>query len=62
MGYQPTLSLLNGLHSQERIVATLTGSITSIQATYVPAADLLLIPAPVVTFALGTLHKVQFKT
>jgi F-type H+-transporting ATPase subunit beta len=48
VGYQPTLSSEMGSF-QERIVATNTGSITSIQAIYVPADD-LTDPAPVVIF------------
>jgi F-type H+-transporting ATPase subunit beta len=48
VGYQPTLSTEMGCF-QERIVATLAGSITSIQAIYVPADD-LTDPAPVVIF------------
>jgi len=48
VGYQPTLSTEMGTF-QERIVATLSGSITSIQAIYVPADD-LTDPAPVVIF------------
>ena len=48
VGYQPTLSSEMGC-IQERIVATQTGSITSIQAVYVPADD-LTDPAPVVIF------------
>jgi F-type H+-transporting ATPase subunit beta len=48
VGYQPTLSTEMGSF-QERILATLTGSITSIQAIYVPADD-LTDPAPVVIF------------
>jgi len=48
VGYQPTLSTEMGSF-QERIVATLSGSITSIQAIYVPADD-LTDPAPVVIF------------
>jgi len=48
VGYQPTLSTEMGSF-QERIVATLFGSITSIQAVYVPADD-LTDPAPVVIF------------
>jgi F-type H+-transporting ATPase subunit beta len=48
VGYQPTLSTEMGAF-QERIVATTTGSITSIQAIYVPADD-LTDPAPVVIF------------
>jgi len=48
VGYQPTL--LSDIGAiQERIVATLSGSITSIQAIYVPADD-LTDPAPVVIF------------
>jgi F-type H+-transporting ATPase subunit beta len=48
VGYQPTLSTEMGSF-QERIVATKAGSITSIQAIYVPADD-LTDPAPVVIF------------
>ena len=48
VGYQPTLSTEMGSF-QERIVATQSGSITSIQAIYVPA-DNLTDPAPVVIF------------
>jgi F-type H+-transporting ATPase subunit beta len=48
VGYQPTLASEMG-YIQERIVATLIGSITSIQAIYVPADD-LTDPAPVVIF------------
>lgn len=49
VGYQPTLASEMGSF-QERIVASTTGSITSIQAIYVPADD-LTDPAPVVIFA-----------
>ena len=48
VGYQPTLASEMGSF-QERIVATKAGSITSIQAIYVPADD-LTDPAPVVIF------------
>jgi len=48
VGYQPTLSTEMGVF-QERIVANQAGSITSIQAIYVPADD-LTDPAPVVIF------------
>jgi F-type H+-transporting ATPase subunit beta len=48
VGYQPTLASEMGAF-QERIVATTAGSITSIQAIYVPADD-LTDPAPVVIF------------
>jgi len=49
VGYQPTLATdLAGL--QERITTTLKGSITSVQAVYVPADD-LTDPAPATTFA-----------
>jgi F-type H+-transporting ATPase subunit beta len=49
VGYQPTLSTeMGGL--QERITSTKKGSITSIQAVYVPADD-LTDPAPAITFA-----------
>ncbi|KAL5577576.1 hypothetical protein UlMin_019275 [Ulmus minor] len=49
VGYQPTLS--NEMGSiQERITSTNEGSITSIQAVYVPAND-LIDPAPATTFA-----------
>ncbi len=49
VGYQPTLATdLGGL--QERITSTKSGSITSVQAVYVPADD-LTDPAPATTFA-----------
>lgn len=48
VGYQPTLSTEMGL-LQERITSTNKGSITSIQAVYVPADD-LTDPAPATTF------------
>ena len=49
VGYQPTLATeMGGL--QERITSTTQGSITSIQAVYVPADD-LTDPAPATTFA-----------
>ncbi len=49
VGYQPTLSTeMGGL--QERITSTTKGSITSVQAIYVPADD-LTDPAPATTFA-----------
>ncbi|KAL6496062.1 hypothetical protein OROHE_027569 [Orobanche hederae] len=49
VGYQPTLSTEMG-SLQERITSTKEGSITSIQAIYVPADD-LTDPAPATTFA-----------
>ncbi|MCL7031204.1 hypothetical protein MKW94_029009 [Papaver nudicaule] len=49
VGYQPTLSTKMGT-LQERITSTKEGSITSIQAVYVPADD-LTDPAPATTFA-----------
>jgi F-type H+-transporting ATPase subunit beta len=49
VGYQPTLATEMGA-LQERITSTTQGSITSIQAVYVPADD-LTDPAPAVTFA-----------
>ncbi|GFQ08842.1 ATP synthase subunit beta chloroplastic [Phtheirospermum japonicum] len=49
VGYQPTLSTEMGT-LQERITSTKEGSITSIQAVYVPADD-LTDPAPATTFA-----------
>ena len=49
VGYQPTLSTEMGM-MQERITTTNTGSITSVQAVYVPADD-LTDPAPATTFA-----------
>jgi len=49
VGYQPTLSTEMGA-LQERITSTLKGSITSVQAIYVPADD-LTDPAPATTFA-----------
>ena len=48
VGYQPTLATEMG-DLQERITSTTTGSITSVQAVYVPAAD-LTDPAPATTF------------
>merc|ERR1712110_1091440 len=49
VGYQPTLATdMGGM--QERITSTKTGSITSVQAIYVPADD-LTDPAPATTFA-----------
>ena len=49
VGYQPTLATdLGGL--QERIASTKNGSVTSVQAVYVPADD-LTDPAPATTFA-----------
>jgi F-type H+-transporting ATPase subunit beta len=49
VGYQPTLAEEMGA-LQERITSTKTGSITSIQAVYVPADD-LTDPSPATTFA-----------
>ena len=49
VGYQPTLAAEMGM-VQERITSTKTGSITSIQAVYVPADD-LTDPSPATTFA-----------
>ncbi len=49
VGYQPTLASEMGL-MQERITSTKHGSITSVQAIYVPADD-LTDPAPATTFA-----------
>jgi F-type H+-transporting ATPase subunit beta len=49
VGYQPTLASEMG-NLQERITSTKTGSITSVQAIYVPADD-LTDPAPATTFA-----------
>jgi F-type H+/Na+-transporting ATPase subunit beta len=49
VGYQPTLASEMGA-LQERITSTKTGSITSIQAVYVPADD-LTDPSPATTFA-----------
>jgi F-type H+-transporting ATPase subunit beta len=49
VGYQPTLAEEMG-QVQERITSTKTGSITSIQAVYVPADD-LTDPSPATTFA-----------
>jgi F-type H+/Na+-transporting ATPase subunit beta len=48
-GYQPTLATEMGM-MQERITSTKRGSITSVQAVYVPADD-LTDPAPATTFA-----------
>ncbi|MBR5701309.1 MAG: F0F1 ATP synthase subunit beta [Oscillospiraceae bacterium] len=49
VGYQPTLATEMG-QLQERIVSTVSGSITSVQAIYVPADD-LTDPAPATTFS-----------
>jgi F-type H+-transporting ATPase subunit beta len=49
VGYQPTLATEMG-NLQERITSTKSGSITSVQAIYVPADD-LTDPAPATTFA-----------
>ncbi|MFW6020388.1 MAG: F0F1 ATP synthase subunit beta [Bacteroidales bacterium] len=49
VGYQPTLASEMGM-MQERITSTKSGSITSVQAVYVPADD-LTDPAPATTFA-----------
>ena len=49
VGYQPTLATEMGM-LQERITSTHKGSITSVQAVYVPADD-LTDPAPATTFA-----------
>jgi F-type H+-transporting ATPase subunit beta len=49
VGYQPTLATEMGM-MQERITSTKNGSITSVQAVYVPADD-LTDPAPATTFA-----------
>ena len=49
VGYQPTLASEMGM-LQERIVSTRSGSITSVQAIYVPADD-LTDPAPATTFS-----------
>jgi F-type H+-transporting ATPase subunit beta len=49
VGYQPTLATEMGM-MQERITSTKRGSITSVQAVYVPADD-LTDPAPATTFA-----------
>lgn len=49
VGYQPTLSTEMGT-LQERITTTTTGSITSVQAIYVPADD-ITDPAPATTFS-----------
>jgi len=49
VGYQPTLATDLGV-LQERITTTKTGSITSVQAVYVPADD-LTDPAPATTYA-----------
>ena len=49
VGYQPTLATEMGAF-QERITSTINGSITSVQAVYVPADD-LTDPAPATTFS-----------
>ena len=55
VGYQPTLATEMGL-MQERITSTKHGSITSVQAVYVPADD-LTDPAPSTTFATTVLSR-----
>ena len=55
VGYQPTLAEEMG-RLQERITSTKIGSITSIQAVYVPADD-LTDPSPATTFAAPGLHR-----
>jgi F0F1-type ATP synthase beta subunit len=58
VGYQPTLATEMGA-MQERITSTKRGSITSVQAVYVPADD-LTDPAPATTFAhLGRNHGIE---
>ncbi len=56
VGYQPTLATEMGA-LQERITSTKKGSITSVQAIYVPADD-LTDPAPATTFAHPRRHHV----
>merc|ERR1712160_207791 len=56
VGYQPTLATDLAM-LQERITTTQKGSITSVQAVYVPADD-LTDPAPATTFAhVGPVHR-----
>ena len=55
VGYQPTLQTEMGA-LQERITSTKNGSITSVQAVYVPADD-LTDPAPATTFATTVLSR-----
>ena len=55
VGYQPTLSTEMG-DLQERITSTKKGSITSVQAVYVPADD-LTDPAPATAFAHLDAHQ-----
>ena len=50
MGYQPNHGVRDGCTLQERITSTKKGSITSVQAIYVPADD-LTDPAPATAFA-----------
>ncbi|NBO57330.1 MAG: F0F1 ATP synthase subunit beta [Chitinophagia bacterium] len=57
VGYQPTLATEMGL-MQERITSTKNGSITSVQAVYVPADD-LTDPAPATTFAHACANRVK---
>ena len=56
VGYQPTLATEMGA-LQERITSTKHGSITSVQAVYVPADD-LTDPAPATTFALESTSRI----
>ena len=60
VGYQPTLATEMG-ELQERITSTKKGSITSVQAIYVPADD-LTDPAPATTFASSGCHNSIIKT
>ncbi|GIR10771.1 MAG: hypothetical protein CM15mP22_1910 [Gammaproteobacteria bacterium] len=60
VGYQPTLAEEMGV-LQERITSTKTGSITSVQAIYVPADD-LTDPSPATTFAHLDATVVSIKT
>lgn len=57
VGYQPTLATEMGA-MQERITSTKKGSITSVQAVYVPADD-LTDPAPATTFTRGRDNRPQ---
>ena len=56
VGYQPTLASEMGT-MQERITSTKSGSITSVQAVYVPADD-LTDPAPATTFTHGSTSRI----
>src|SRR2546428_5951316 len=60
VGYQPTLATEMG-ELQERITSTKKGSITSVQAIYVPADD-LTDPAPATAFSVDVIRRSEEHT